>query len=137
MDEIALRGLLLQSDAAVLATVGADGKPHAVPICFALDGQVIYFAVDHKPKRTNDLKRLRNIAANPSVAVLAQHYEHDWNRLWWVRADGTAKVLPAGDAAARAVELLVDRYAQYRARPPEGPVVAITIERLTGWSATG
>jgi PPOX class probable F420-dependent enzyme len=137
MDEIALRGLLVQSDAAVLATVGVDGKPHAVPICFALDGQVIYFAVDHKPKRTTDLKRLHNIAANPSVSVLAQHYEHDWNRLWWVRVDGTAKLLPAGDASARAVELLVDRYAQYRARPPEGPVVAITIERLTGWSATG
>jgi PPOX class probable F420-dependent enzyme len=120
----------------VLATVGPDGKPHAVPVCFALDGAVIYLAVDHKPKRTTHLQRLRNIAANSSVALLAQHYEHDWKRLWWVRADGTASVLADGEQSARAISLLVDRYGQYRDRPPDGPVVAITIDRLSGWSAT-
>jgi PPOX class probable F420-dependent enzyme len=95
---------------------------------------VIYFAVDHKPKRTNHLKRLDNIAANPAVAVLVQHYEHDWRRLWWVRVDGTARVLDAGERSARAVELLIDRYPQYRDRPPEGPVVEVAIGRITGWA---
>ncbi len=97
MDEGDLRRRLADSTVAVLATVTPDGRPHAVPVCFALDGAVIYFAVDHKPKRTTDLQRLRNIAANPAVSLLAEHYEHDWNRLWWVRADGIARVLAAGD----------------------------------------
>jgi PPOX class probable F420-dependent enzyme len=69
--------------------------------------------------------------------VLVQHYEHDWNRLWWVRADGSARIVDDPDERSRAIDVLVDRYAQYRGRPPEGPVVAITIERLSGWSATG
>jgi PPOX class probable F420-dependent enzyme len=107
-----------------------------VPICFALDGGVIYFAVDHKPKRTTDLKRLRNIAANPAVSVLVEHYEHDWNRLWWVRVDGIARVVDDADESARAIELLVDRYSQYRGHEPGGPVVAISVERISGWSAT-
>src|SRR5438270_90199 len=129
MDSGELRRRLADASVALLATVSADGSPHAVPICFALDGDFIYFAVDHKPKRTTDLKRLRNIAANPSVAVLVHHYEHDWARLWWVRADGTAHVLADGDESGRAVALLIDRYAQYREGPPARPVVAITAER--------
>ncbi len=136
MDEGDLRRRLADSTVAVLATVTPDGRPHAVPVCFALDGAVIYFAVDHKPKRTTDLQRLRNIAANPAVSLLAEHYEHDWNRLWWVRADGIARVLAAGDESDRALSLLIDRYAQYRERPPQGPVVAIAIDRLSGWSAS-
>jgi PPOX class probable F420-dependent enzyme len=136
MDPHEVRRRLADSTVAVLATVGADGKPHAVPICFAFDGDFIYFAIDHKPKRTTDLKRLQNIAANPGVAVLVQNYEHDWNRLWWVRADGTAHVLEGSERSARAVALLVDRYSQYREQPPQGPVVEIGINRLTGWSAS-
>lgn len=134
MDAADLRLRLADSSIAVLATITRDGKPHVVPICFALDGDVIYFAVDHKPKRTNHLKRLDNIAANPAVAVLVQHYEHDWRRLWWVRVDGTARVLDAGERSARAVELLIDRYPQYRDRPPEGPVVEVAVRRITGWA---
>jgi PPOX class probable F420-dependent enzyme len=136
MDSPDLRRRLADSTVAVLSTVGAGGRPHSVPICFAFDGDFIYFAVDHKPKRTTELRRLHNIAANPLVAVLVQHYEHDWDRLWWVRADGTAAVLADGDASRRAVALLVDRYEQYRAQPPAGPVVAIHIERISGWSST-
>ena len=136
MDEGDLRRRLADSTVAVLATLTPDGRPHAVPVCFALDGAVVYFAVDHKPKRTTDLQRLRNITANPAVSLLAEHYEHDWNRLWWVRVDGTARVLAAGDESDRAVSLLIDRYAQYRERPPQGPVVAIVIDRLSGWSAS-
>lgn len=109
-----------------------------VPICFALEGRTLYFAVDSKPKRTTDLKRLRNVAANPSVAVLVDHYDDgDWSRLWWVRADGTAIIVDAPGESRHAIELLASRYAQYRAAPPAGPVVAIAIDRISGWQAQG
>jgi PPOX class probable F420-dependent enzyme len=121
-----------------LATVGADGEPHVVPIVFALDGDTIVHAVDHKPKRTRALRRLANIADNPRVAVLADEYDDaHWDRLWWVRADGAARVLESGEEARRALDLLADRYAQYRAAPPAGPVVAVDVERWRGWSAAG
>ena len=119
-----------------LATVGADALPHLVPVCFAVEGDTVYSAVDHKPKRTTDLQRLRNIAANPQVALLADHYEDDWSRIWWVRIDGRAEVLDASDASERAIDALSARYPQYRRARPSGPVVSIRIERLSGWSAT-
>ena len=131
-----IRRRLGEARVAHLATTGADGKPHIVPICFVLTAGEIFFAVDHKPKRTTDLQRLRNIAANPNVAVLADHYEEDWGRIWWVRIDGRARVLDAGDAAERAVEALSARYQQYRRVRPSGPVVSIHIDRLSGWSAS-
>ena len=118
-----------------LATADARGRPHIVPITFALDGDTIYFAVDAKPKRTTDLKRLRNIAVNDEVSVLIDHYDEDWKTLWWVRVDGTARVLDSPTEAERAVDLLVARYSQYRQARPPGPVVAISIDRMTGWSA--
>jgi PPOX class probable F420-dependent enzyme len=120
-----------------LATVDASGRPHLVPIVFALDGDTVYSAVDDvKPKATTRLKRLRNIAANPAVALLADRYEDDWSALWWVRADGTAQVLDAGaPEAARARELLAARYPAYRAAPPPGAVIAIAVERWSGWTA--
>lgn len=122
-----------------LATAGQDGPPHLVPIVFALDGDTIFHAVDAKPKRTRALRRLANIAADPRVAVLADEYDDaDWERLWWVRADGVARVVEAGDAEAdRALALLARRYAQYRAAPPAGPVVAVDVARWRGWSAAG
>ena len=136
MEAARARRLLSESMVAHLATVDVDGKPHVVPICFALDGETILFAVDGKPKRTTDLQRLRNIARNPHVAVLADHYEDEWERLWWVRADGLARVLEDRDVAERAIDQLSERYSQYRAKRPGGPVVAIKIERMSGWSAT-
>jgi PPOX class probable F420-dependent enzyme len=136
MDASEVRRRLVDSSVAVLATITPRGKPHAVPVCFALDGAVLYFAVDHKPKRTTDLQRLRNIAANPAVSLLAEHYEHDWIRLWWVRADGRARVIADAEEQSHAIALLVDRYQQYRDKPPQGPVVAIDIEKLSGWSAS-
>lgn len=121
-----------------LASVDAAGVPHLVPITFAVLGETIYSAVDRKPKRTRALRRLANIAANPRVAVLADHYEDDWERLWWVRADGSARVLDAASAEAReALGALAARYERYRAQAPPGPVVAIDVERWTGWSADG
>jgi PPOX class probable F420-dependent enzyme len=115
-----------------LATVGADGRPHIVPIVFALDGDVLYTAVDAKPKSTPALRRLSNIAANPAVTVLADRYEEDWAQLWWVRADGVAGI--AGpDQAATGLRLLGERYPQYRTQPPPGPVIRVSVERWTGW----
>jgi len=129
-----MRRRLAEARVAHLATVGPGSRPHIVPITFALDGDTIYFAVDAKPKRTTDLQRLRNIAANPAVAVLVDHYDEDWTRLWWVRVDGHARVLGPG-RSDRAVDLLMDRYAQYRQARPSGPVVEISVDRISGWSA--
>jgi PPOX class probable F420-dependent enzyme len=135
MDATAARKRLAEARVARLATVGRSGRPHLVPIVFALEDDTIYFAVDAKPKRTTNLTRLRNIAANPSVSLLADHYDEDWTRLWWVRVDGAARILEHGPQAERAVELLVTRYAQYRHARPPGPVVAITVQSITGWAA--
>jgi PPOX class probable F420-dependent enzyme len=136
MDHASASRRLAESMVARLATVGPDGSPHIVPVCFALEGKSIFFAVDRKPKRTSNLKRLRNIATHPEVAVLVDHYDDDWDRLWWVRADGTAHVLGPGAKAQHALALLAARYPQYRTKPPSGPVVEIVIVRLSGWSAT-
>ena len=121
-----------------LATVSADGQPHVVPIVFAVDGDTIYSAVDAKPKQTTSLVRLANVAANPEVAVLADRYDDgDWDRLWWVRADGMGRVLHVSDAEAeRAIGLLCARYPQHAAQPPSGPVLAIDVRRWSGWSAS-
>ena len=116
-----------------LATADAGGVPHIVPLVFALDGDTVYSAVDAKPKRTTDLKRLRNVVENPRVALLADHYaDDDWDALWWARADGTGRVLVS---SPEAVALLRRRYAQYRDTPPGGPVLAIDVDRWSGWSA--
>jgi PPOX class probable F420-dependent enzyme len=119
-----------------LATVGPTGQPHLVPVTFALDGDHVYTAVDAKPKTTTDLRRLRNIRRDPRVAVLADHYEADWDRLWWARADGLASILGEPAGRARPLELLTARYPQYRANPPAGPVIAIAVDRWTGWAAS-
>jgi PPOX class probable F420-dependent enzyme len=116
-----------------LATVDAEGRPHLVPICFALEGDTLYTAVDEKPKRSKRLKRLENIRGRPDVAVIVDHYEEDWTRLWWVRMDGKATVLENGAERTNALELLGAKYDQYRAEPPTGAVIAIRIERWRGW----
>jgi PPOX class probable F420-dependent enzyme len=123
-----------QAQLAHLATAGPDGRPHIVPITFTSDGNTLYFAVDAKPKRTTDLKRLQNIAANPAVSVLVDHYEDDWAKLWWVRVDGTARIVNDLTETERAIELLTKRYPQYSRSRPSGPVVAISIDRMSGWS---
>jgi PPOX class probable F420-dependent enzyme len=133
----AARELFASARVARLATVGPAGRPHLVPVCFALEGEVAYSAVDAKPKRTQRLQRLANVRAEPRVAVLADRYDEDWTQLWWARADGVARVLEPGEPLhAGAVELLVARYAQYREQRPQGPVLAVTVERWTGWRPT-
>jgi PPOX class probable F420-dependent enzyme len=142
LDAGAARQRFARARVARLATTGLDGQPHLVPFTFALEphpGQEdrIYSAVDAKPKSTTDLRRLRNIRANPRVAVLADHYEDDWTRLLWVRADATAEIIEDPAAMARPIALLRERYRQYRETPPEGPVIALTVERWTGWAYEG
>ena len=127
---------LAGSTVARLATVGKNGQPHIVPIVFALDIDRVYFAVDAKPKKTTNLQRLKNIASNPAVSVLADHYEDDWSRLWWVRADGTARVVTDSTEAERAIDLLAKKYEQHRRARPPGTVVAIHLDRVTGWTGT-
>ncbi len=118
-----------------LATVDESGRPHLVPVTFALDGETAYVAVDHKPKTTRDLKRLRNIAANPLVSLLVDEYAEDWTRLWWIRADGTATVLRDPATFADPVRLLAAKYAQYRDHQPQGPVIRIQITHWATWHA--
>jgi PPOX class probable F420-dependent enzyme len=107
-----------------------------VPICFALAGDTLYSAVDHKRKRTTELQRLANIAADPRVCVLADHYDEDWSQLWWARADGVARIVPVDDPEhGRAAELLLARYPQYRDAPALGTAIAVEITGWTGWQA--
>jgi PPOX class probable F420-dependent enzyme len=131
------RQLLATARVARLATADASGRPHLVPVVFACDGDVVFSAVDAKPKRTTDLRRLDNVRANPRVALLADHYDDaDWDALWWVRADGVARVLDAQDPQARrGVALLVQRYPQYRTMRPDGAVLAVAVDRWSGWRA--
>jgi PPOX class probable F420-dependent enzyme len=135
----AARSRLASARVAHLATAGTDGRPHVVPCTFAvLDAGTIVSAVDHKPKRTTALRRLANIAANPRVALLADHYEEDWDALWWARADGTARIVEPGDEAqlrAAALAALSARYPPYRTRPPDGALIVITVDRWSGWTA--
>jgi PPOX class probable F420-dependent enzyme len=119
-----------------LATVGRAGRPHIVPVTFALDGDRIYSAVDFKPKTTAHLRRLDNIRADPQVAVLADHYTGDWDRLWWVRADGQAAVLDKPADMAGPLLLLAELYPQYRKQLPAGPVICVLVQRWTGWAAS-
>ena len=114
-----------------LATVTADSRPHVVPCCFALDGDVIYTAVDDvKPKATPALRRLANLAENPAASLLVDHYDEDWSALWWIRVDSRAAVHAQHP---HALDLLTAKYEQYRRRPPPGPVIVLQVERWRAW----
>jgi len=118
-----------------LATVGPDGRPHVVPFVFAVEGDVIYWAVDEKPKRSRRLKRLENLRANPNAEVVADRYDEDWSALWWVRARGRARILEDGEEVTVAAAALAGKYARYAERPPGGPYVAIDVEAWSWWSS--
>lgn len=127
----------MASPIARLATADATGTPHLVPVTFALDHDVLYFAVDHKPKSTQVLRRLRNIEENPRVSLLVDHYADNWDALWWARADGHAEVWSEPSRCSTPIKLLQSKYVQYMERPPEGPVVAIQVHRWSGWAFAG
>ncbi len=121
---------------AALATVRPDGAPHVVPVVFAVaDGRddLVYTAVDAKPKSTQHLRRLTNIEHNPGVSLLVDHYDDDWARLWWVRADGTATIHRSGDEVASGYAQLRAKYPQYERVALNGPVVSIRITRWASW----
>lgn len=122
-----------------LATTDGAGVPHVVPVCFALcaDGTRVLIAIDGKPKRgaPRELKRVRNILACPTVALVVDRYEEDWSRLGWAMLRGRAELIEPGAAGhAEAQALLRARYPQYRTMAIDGlPVIAVTIERVTSW----
>ena len=136
MDTAELRRRFASSPVARLSTVRPDGGPHVVPIVFALLDDTVFSAVDAKPKRSRDLQRLANVRAEPRCALLVDHYEDDWRRLWWVRADGTAEVVAAPPAEHPGIHALVQRFPGYRDEPPSGPLLVVTVQRWTGWAST-
>ena len=120
---------------AYLATVRPDRRPHIVPIVFAVDGDRICSIADPKPKRGPDLLRFRNIAANPAVSLLVDEYDEDWQRLWWVRADGSAQVVEDGPDRDLTIRLLRAKYPQYATwSTPFGAAMIVTIDRWSFWS---
>jgi PPOX class probable F420-dependent enzyme len=130
-----------QSPVARLATVTPDGIPHLVPVVFAVDGgsrddqDVVYSAVDAKPKTTRRLRRLANIESNPQVSLLVDHYADDWTQLWWVRVDGVAAIHSDGEAMHTGYRLLRAKYPQYQSVRLDGPVIAVTVRRWSSWHA--
>lgn len=121
-----------------LATVSEDGQPHVVPVTFALAPDtpepVAVFAIDHKPKTTTNLRRLRNIAATERTSLLADEYSDDWTQLWWVRLDGLARILTEPSDRTAPIAWLTAKYSQYQDNPPQGPVVRIAVRTVSGWA---
>jgi PPOX class probable F420-dependent enzyme len=117
-----------------LATADAGGRPHVVPVCFVLDGSTLYITIDEKPKRGVPLKRVRNIAENPNVALVVDRYDEDWTQLAWVMLRGPAEILETGAEHDQAQALLRDKYAQLAAMHIAAlPVIALRVERATAW----
>jgi PPOX class probable F420-dependent enzyme len=119
-----------------LATADASGQPHVVPICFVFDGKYFYSAIDEKPKRTTPakLKRLRNIAENPHVALIVDRYDEDWRRLAYILIIGKARVLRRGNTHHQAVRRLRLKYRQYHSMAiHERPVISITPKQIVLW----
>ncbi|MBV8930918.1 MAG: TIGR03668 family PPOX class F420-dependent oxidoreductase [Mycobacteriaceae bacterium] len=135
MADFDARSTFAEAPVAQLATVGPDAVPHLVPVVFALFDDVVYTAIDAKRKTTHRLRRLANIEANPGVCLLVHHYDDDWGKLWWVRADGVAAVHHSGEERAAAYDLLRRKYPQYERVALDGPAVAITVRRWSWWTA--
>ncbi len=120
-----------------LATTGPAGRAHLVPIVFAVVGDRVWTAVDAKPKRTRSLQRVANIEVDPRVSILVDHYDDDWSRLWWVRADGHASIVGVEAAQGqRPIAMLASKYAQYVDQPPPGPLISIDVDVWTSWSSS-
>lgn len=131
----AQRHFLEAGRVAHLATADAHGAPHVVPVCYAIADATLYVTIDEKPKRHDvPLKRLRNILANPAVAVTVDRWDEDWTRLAWVMLRGRAEILADGEEHDSAQEQLRARYLQYRMMDLAPlPVIALRIERALSW----
>jgi PPOX class probable F420-dependent enzyme len=126
---------LTMARVARLATLGSQGTPHVVPVTFAVVDDEVVHMIDHKPKTTRRLTRLDNIARHPQASLLVDHYDEDWERLWWVRVDGIATLEHEGPRVETAREALRWKYPQYRQTPPEGPAVYLTMETVRYWES--
>ena len=135
LDEATCWRLFAAARVARLATTGPDG-PHLVPIVFAIVDNAIVTAVDHKPKLTTQLQRLANLRADPRAALLVDHYDDDWERLWWVRAHVHGTVSDDPEDIGTVLPALAARYPQYIEHPPPGPLIRLEVQRLTGWAAS-
>jgi PPOX class probable F420-dependent enzyme len=135
MAEFDARERFAGAPVACLSTVSPGGKPHLVPVVFALANDVVYTAVDTKRKTTHRLRRLINIEENPQVSLLVDHYDYDWDLLWWVRADGIAEIHDRGEQMATGYDLLRRKYPQYERISLTGPVIAIAVNRWSSWQA--
>jgi PPOX class probable F420-dependent enzyme len=128
--------LIRSARVAHLATADRNGQPHVIPICFVFDGKCFYSPIDEKPKRVapRKLKRLRNIEANPKVALVIDRYDEDWQKLAYVLVSGTAQMVVRGKRHEKAVLLLRKKYRQYRAMGiHERPIISITPNRIVVW----
>lgn len=128
-----MRQRVSEARSGVLSTITAQGQPHAVPCCFVLKGEVVYSAVDSKPKSTLALRRLDNLKADPKACLLVDCYDDDWSELWWIRLDCTARVLTGGTERDQALDLLAAKYPQYRSTRPPGPVIALDVDTWRAW----
>lgn len=130
------RRRVTEARVARLTTVQPDGAPHVVPVTFALlDDDRLVTAVDAKPKTTQRLQRLANVEAEPRVGLLVDHYDEDWQQLWWVRLDGVARVVREEAERSGMIESLLVKYRQYADAPPTGPVVVVDVSHVRYWSA--
>jgi PPOX class probable F420-dependent enzyme len=118
------------------ATNFPTGAPHIVPVTFALVGESLVHMVDEKPKTTQRLQRIVNIEAGPAASLLVDEYDDDWDRLWWVRVDGTAHLATSGSEWRDARSALIKKYVQYRDRPPTGQAIYLEIKGVTSWEST-
>lgn len=137
MDREQARALATGARVARLGTLSKTGRVDLVPITFAIVDDVLYTAVDHKPKRTTELQRLENVRAAPEVSVLVDEYDdQDWSTLWWVRLRGLARVVDSGPEHERGIDALVEKYEQYRSTRPSGPAIVVELIRWQWWSAS-
>jgi PPOX class probable F420-dependent enzyme len=141
MDDAEAIARLASARVARLATVRPHGRPHLVPLVFALvdraDGPVAYWAVDRKPKTGPTLQRIRNLEANPAAELLADGYDEDWSRLWWVRASVMGREVLEPEEREQALEALAEKYPQYRTQRPQGRVFGLELTAIRGWSGAG
>jgi PPOX class probable F420-dependent enzyme len=135
MTQPVIRRLAAVGRSGRLATLDPDGRPKVVPFVYVLDGDTLYSAVDDKPKASPRVRRLDNVEARPDgVAVLIDHYDEDWPRLWWVHLRGRGRVIEGGPERDHAHRLLRDKYPQYRDMPALGTVLAVDVTEWRGWS---
>lgn len=136
LSEVESRQRFATSPVARLASVRPDGGPHLVPVVFALVQDVVFTAVDHKPKSPDRLQRLTNLESEPRCSLLVDSYDPDWSRLWWVRADGWAEIVPEPGAGHPGLLALAERYEAYRDRLPTSVLVSITVTTWRGWTSS-